>query len=144
METVDGVIKITLTRPDVPTAQVEAAIKYGIDAATSEAVSIQQENAPVKTGNLKRSIYGDFTQIDSFKASVIQDGKIAPYGPITDSGYNGTIKPKTAKILKLHISNGTILYRKSVQGQKAQNWWVKINNQLERLQAAFLNGFRRV
>jgi hypothetical protein len=137
------VIKIIIKRPDDMRPQVQQAMRSGIGAMTSKAVDIQKDNVPVKIGTLRRSIYGDFTQLDNFKGIVIQDPKVAPYGPITNDGYDGIIMPKHAKALKLHTKGG-IIYRKSVHGQAGTHWWEKIKEHAEDLNNAFTEAFNKV
>lgn len=141
-------LKISVHVPPVPVAQVGQAIKYGIDAAATEAVDIQKGNAPVRygapnAGTLRRSVYGDFTQLNNFTAAVIQDGQIAPWGRIVNDGYSGIIKPKQAQALKIHENNG-VFFRKQVRGQAAQHWWEKIQNRTADIEAAFIRGFNRI
>jgi hypothetical protein len=137
------VIRIVLKRPENPRPIVAQGFRAGLDAMTSAAVTIEQRNAPVKAGTLKRSIYGDFTQLDNFKARVVQDMNVAPYGPITNDGYPGIITPTKAKALKLHTKGG-IIYRKSVRGQKGTHWWERIELYVDDLREAFTAGFNRI
>ena len=141
-------IRITVKQPKAPRPIVNQAIKAGLDTMTTAAVDIQKGNAPVRygapnAGTLRRSIYGDFTRLDSFKAAVVQDGSIAPWGPIVNNGYAGIIKPRQAQALKIHENNG-IFFRKQAHGQAAQHWWEKIEHRTADLQAAFIKGFNRI
>jgi hypothetical protein len=136
-------ITIKVTYPDSPVELVDEAIKSGLDSATSMTAKLQKNNAPVNTGTLKRSIYGDFTQLDNFKAAVIQDPLIAPYGKITNDGYPGIIVPKNAKALKLHTKSG-IIYRKQVKGQAGTHWWERILLQTAEIQEAFVTAFDKI
>lgn len=136
-------ITVTIKKPDIPASDIGTALREGLDAAGQLAAKIQQENAPVRTGTLRRSIYGDFTGLDNFKAMVVQDAKVAPYGPIVNDGYDGFILPNNAKALKIHLPGNKTIFRPYAMGQKAQNFWEKINDHVDELTEAAANAIQK-
>lgn len=111
-------------------SEVNLGFSKGIQRVTAQMNFAAQQNAPYKTGTLRRSIHSEVSSLGGLSGKVIQDTGVAKYGYWVHDGTGiygpkgEPIVPKTKKVLAWRGSNGMVFAR-SVKGMKPRPYMKK-------------------
>lgn len=120
---------------DLIAADIRKGFRAGMTRATAAAESIEVQEAPVLTGNLRKLITS-FVKGEGADAI----GFVIPTAPYSEFVHRGTgiygpygtpIVPKSAKALAFEYG-GRKIVRKSVKGQRANPFVTRTKDRLER------------
>lgn len=105
--------------------EVNRGFAKGIQRVTAQMAQASQQNAPYKTGNLRRSIHAEVASLGGLTGKVIQDSGVGKYGEWVHNG-TGIYGPKGTPIVPVNKkvlawkTKGGMVFAKSVKGMKAR------------------------
>lgn len=89
---------------------VNTGFSKGIQRVTAQMTTEAMNEAPRKTGTLKRSIHAEVASLGGFSGKVIQDTGVAKYGPIVHNG-SGIYGPKGEPIIIKPVNKKALFWK---------------------------------
>lgn len=106
--------------------EINTGFSKGIQRVTAQMTFQSQQNAPYKTGNLRRSIHAEVGSLGGLSGKVIQDTGVARYGLFVHEGTGiygpkgKPIVPVNKKVLAWKAKGGGMVFARSVKGMRAR------------------------